>query len=184
MGVSIVTPVYDPPRLFVSQSWGGPLMLDLSSDPPAARVRWRLPAGADVEETQVNCLMSTPILRDGHLYAVALYGALRCLRQDDGARVWETHAATGRGRWWNAFLTPQADRVFLANEQGELIIARLTPAGYEELSRARLIDPTAKAMRRDIVWSHPAYANRCIYARNDREILCVSLAAPAASRPH
>jgi hypothetical protein len=26
-------------------------------------------------------------------------------------------------------------------------------------------------------WSHPAYANRHIYARNDEEIICASLAA-------
>jgi hypothetical protein len=27
------------------------------------------------------------------------------------------------------------------------------------------------------VWSHPAFAHRCVYARNDKEILCASLAA-------
>jgi outer membrane protein assembly factor BamB len=182
LGVSIVTPVYDPPHLFVSQSWGGPLMLELSVDSPAARVAWKLPAGGNVEEEMVNCLMSTPILRDGHIYGIALYGALRCLDRKDGGRVWETYEATGRGRWWNAFLTPQPqigdpDRVFIANEQGELIIARLSPKGYEEISRAKLIEPTVRLNRRDLVWSHPAYANQCIYARNDKEILCVSLAA-------
>jgi hypothetical protein len=30
---------------------------------------------------------------------------------------------------------------------------------------------------RMVVWSHPAFANRCVYARNDQEIVCVSLAA-------
>lgn len=180
LGVSIVGPVYDPPHLFVSQSWGGPLMLELSEESPAARVAWKLPAKANVEEEMVNCLMSTPILRDGHIYAVALYGALRCLEQRDGRRVWESYEATGRGRWWNAFLTPNQDRVFIANEQGELIIARLSPDGYEEVSRAKLIEPTNQAGRRRLVWSHPAYANRCVYARNDQEIICVSLAATGA----
>jgi hypothetical protein len=28
-----------------------------------------------------------------------------------------------------------------------------------------------------VVWSHPAFANRSIYARNDKEILCAGLAA-------
>jgi outer membrane protein assembly factor BamB len=176
MGVSIITPVFDPPRLFVSQSWGGPLVLELGDAGPAARVAWRLPPGSNVEETMVNCLMSTPILRDGHIYAVALYGALRCLKQSNGERVWETYQATGKGRWWNAFLTPNGERVFIANEQGELIMARLTPKGYEELGRARLIEPSQNVGRRNLVWSHPAYANRCVYARNDREIRCVSLA--------
>jgi hypothetical protein len=28
------------------------------------------------------------------------------------------------------------------------------------------------------VWSHPAFADRCALMRNDKEIVCVSLAAP------
>jgi len=26
------------------------------------------------------------------------------------------------------------------------------------------------------VWSHPAFANQCVFMRNDEEIVCVSLA--------
>ena len=31
---------------------------------------------------------------------------------------------------------------------------------------------------RRVLWSHPAFANRAIIARNDDEIICVPLAAP------
>ena len=72
---------------------------------------------------------------------------------------------------------PQGGRFFLPNEQGDLILARLTPTGYQELSRTKLLEPTNRDPGRRVVWSHPAFANRCIYARNDREILCASLAA-------
>jgi len=58
-----------------------------------------------------------------------------------------------------------------------LIIASLGRNGYDELSRAHLLEPTGRTSDRSVLWSHPAYANRCIYARNDREILCASLAA-------
>lgn len=184
MGVSIIPPTFCEPYLFVSQSWAGPLMMGLASDRPAAKVIWRLPPDANVNEDLVNCLMSPPILRDGYLYAIALYGELRCLEARSGKRIWQTYAPTGHGRWWNAFLVPNADRVFIANEQGELIIARLTPKGYEEISQAKLIEPTARVLQRNMVWSHPAFANRCIYARNDKEIRCVSLARPGvSSRP-
>jgi hypothetical protein len=40
-----------------------------------------------------------------------------------------------------------------------------------------LLEPTNKAAGRSVVWSHPAFANRSIYARNDKEIICYSLAA-------
>jgi hypothetical protein len=95
-----------------------------------------------------------------------------------GKRVWETHAATiGKsGRWANAFLIPNGDRVFLFNEQGQLIIANLTPKSYEEIDRVKVIEPTNKyAAGRTVVWSHPAFANQNMYARNDKEIVAVSL---------
>ena len=64
------------------------------------------------------------------------------------------------------------------NEQGELLIGKLSPQGYEEISRAKLIEPNGADMRqRSIVWSHPAYANQCIFVRNDSEIKCFSLKA-------
>ena len=80
-------------------------------------------------------------------------------------------------RWANAFLIKQGDRFFLWNEKGDLIIARLTPQGYEEISRAHLLEPTGEAAGRSVVWSHPAFANRRIYARNDKEIICADLKA-------
>jgi len=42
---------------------------------------------------------------------------------------------------------------------------------------AHLIDPLNRDPGRPVVWSHPAFANKCVYARNDKEIVCVSLAA-------
>ena len=71
----------------------------------------------------------------------------------------------------------QGDRFFLFNEKGQLIIAKLTPKGYEEIDRADILQPTNKALGRAVVWSHPAFANKSLYARNDKEIVCVSLAA-------
>jgi hypothetical protein len=81
-------------------------------------------------------------------------------------------------RWGNAFLVKNGDRYFLFNEKGDLIIAKLSPKGYEEISRAQLLEPTSDAAGRSVVWSHPAFANRQMFARNDKEIICVNLAAP------
>ena len=71
----------------------------------------------------------------------------------------------------------QGDRFFIFNEKGDLIIARLTPKGYEEISRAHILEPTNVMPGRPVVWSHPAFANKCVYARNDKEIVCISLRA-------
>jgi outer membrane protein assembly factor BamB len=128
--------------------------------------------------------MPTPFIADAHIYGVCSYGELRCLTADKGERVWETRKPTvgkpdeeGKPtRWGNAFLTPNGDRFFLFNEQGELVIARLTPKGYEEIDRAAILKPTNKLAGRPVVWVHPAYAGKKVYVRNDQELVCVDLA--------
>jgi hypothetical protein len=72
---------------------------------------------------------------------------------------------------------PQGDRFVLFNDSGELILANLTPKGYAEIDRARIVEPVEASRGRDVVWAHPAFANRCVYARNNKEIVCVSMAA-------
>jgi hypothetical protein len=76
-------------------------------------------------------------------------------------------------------MVKNGSRLWMFNERGELIIARLSPSGYEEISRAKLIEPTRVqlSMRGGVCWSHPAFADQHIFARNDDELVCASLAA-------
>ena len=121
--------------------------------------------------------MCTPMLTAENVYGVGSHGQLRCLDAGTGERLWETSDATGEGRWWNAFLIPHEDRVFIHNEQGELILAELSASGYRELGRGLLVEPTRPVRRRMTIWSHPAFAMRSVFARNDRELVRVNLAA-------
>jgi outer membrane protein assembly factor BamB len=183
-GLSIPTPRQAGDLLFVTAFYNGPLMLKLSQHKPDATVLWKGKSNSERDTDGLHSIIPTPVIKDGHIYGVCSYGQLRCLKADTGERVWETFQATtgdGPARWANAFLIPQGDRFFLFNEGGDLIIARLTPKGYDEIDRAHLLEPTGRAgmgRRPDaVLWSHPAFANRCVYARNDKEIICVSLAA-------
>lgn len=81
-------------------------------------------------------------------------------------------------RWGNAFIVKHENGYVLCSENGDLILAQLSPQGYTEVSRAHLLEPTGPAQRRDVVWSHPAFARKCVFARNDKELICVSLAKP------
>jgi hypothetical protein len=74
-------------------------------------------------------------------------------------------------------VTLHEDSAFLFNDRGELIQARLAPSGYEELSRTKLIEPTWLFGGRKVAWAAPAFAHQSVYARNDLELICVSLAA-------
>ncbi len=64
------------------------------------------------------------------------------------------------------------------SETGDLQMARLTAEGYEDLGRFHAVEPTGECFGRTVVWSHPAYANRTAYIRNDKEIVAVNLAKP------
>ena len=74
-------------------------------------------------------------------------------------------------------VTTHGGEAFLFNDRGELMQARLVPSGYQEISRTKLIEPTWPFAGRRVAWAAPAFAHRNVYARNDRELLCVSLAA-------
>ncbi|QDT47635.1 outer membrane biogenesis protein BamB [Symmachiella dynata] len=177
VGLTVPMPQQQGNRLFVTSFYNGPRMLEVSSNPPAAKLLWRGNSDSEKKTDGLHSIMPTPIFTESHIYGVCSFGQLRCLDAQQGDRVWETFEATGEDRWWNAFLIPHKDRVFICNEQGELIIARLTPEGYEELSRAELLEPTRKVRRRLTIWSHPAFAMQSVFARNDKEIVRVNLAA-------
>ncbi|MEA3211400.1 MAG: outer membrane protein assembly factor BamB [Chthoniobacter sp.] len=179
-GMTIATPRKLGDLLYVTSFYNGSVMLRLDADKPGATRVWQSKKASEKDTDALHSTMSTPFLEDGYIYGVCSYGQLRCLKAGTGERVWETFAATTGGepvRWANAFLVKNGGRFFLFNEKGDLIIAKLTPQGYEEISRGHLLEPTNTDPHRPVVWSHPAFANRSVYARNDREIVCASLAA-------
>jgi outer membrane protein assembly factor BamB len=177
-GLSVSMPRVSGDRLFITSFYTGCMMLQLSQEGPAARVLWQSHDKNERVTEGLHSIMPTPVLKDNHIYGICSYGQLRCLDMNSGARLWESQQATGpkEERWGNAFLIEHKDLFFLFNEHGELITAKLTPDGYEEISRTKIIEPTNRLAGRQVVWMHPAFANRCVYARNDKEIICVSLA--------
>lgn len=176
-GMSIGHPVVEGRRVYVMSFNRVSACIEVSEDGGGAKLDWKGNA-----RRGVGGVFNTAVIAGGHIYACGQNGRYVCARLADGKQIWNTFApATGRrpASWANVFTIRQGNRYFLANDLGELIIARLSPSGYEELDRAKLIEPTHKVGNRLLVWSHPAFANRSIYLRNDREIRCYSLAKPS-----
>lgn len=98
------------------------------------------------------------------------------MTESSGQQVWETDQVTPTKNGASVHPTANGDTVLLYNDQGELIRAGLSPEGYHEISRARVLEPTEN-FNRNVAWAAPAYANRNIYARTDAELVCASLAA-------
>jgi outer membrane protein assembly factor BamB len=173
-GMSIMAPRQSGDYLFAGGIGWIAVLLELEKNKPAVKEVWR--GKRDMAIYPVN---STPIVEDGTIYGVDQPGPLMAVDLKSGKRLWQdTRPTTGEkpANSGTGFLVKNGDRFFLFNEKGELIIARLDRKGYEELGRWKMLEPTAGAFGRDVVWSHPAFANRCVYARNDREIVCASLA--------
>ncbi len=179
----IITPERNGDLLFLSSFGDGSLMLRVHDDRPAVEKLWRR-FGSDEKNTDaLHIMMSNPIIADDHVYGIDSYGEFRCLRADNGDRVWEDKTVASQVRWGSAHMVRQGDRVWVFNDAGELIIARLSPRGFERISSAKLLRPTREQLnRRDgVTWSHPAFAYRHVFNRNDEELVCASLEAPAGA---
>ncbi len=174
-------------NLFFSTFYDGGPMLNLNQHKPGATMMWKGKSNNELQTDGLHSTLSGPVIVNGHIYGICSDGQFRCMRVKDGERLWETQAVTKeRAHWATGHIVVNGDRLFINNDRGELIIVQPDPAGYKEVSRTALIKPTSPpGNRRQLVhvnWSHPAYANRHIYARNDEELICVSLAADGVCR--
>lgn len=179
MGMTLATPVLSGTHLLVSSFYNGSMLLDITGE--AARVLWKGKSDSEINTDGLHAVINTPVIDGDYIYGICSYGQFRCLDLKTGERVWETMEVTKeKARWASGLIVRQGDRYFINNDRGELIIAKLSPKGYQEISRTQLIKPTTNSGNRRelgaVNWSHPAYADRCVFARNDEEIVSVSLA--------
>ena len=173
--MSIMAPQKWGDYLFASGIGEVGALFKLDADKPDASIAWK-----GTTKTAVYCANSTPLIEDGILYGCDCKGGqLRAVNLQTGERLWETFAPTTgerRASHGTAFLVRNGDHYFLFSETGDLILAKLTPEKYTEISRFHVLEPTGECFGRNVVWSHPAFAQQCVFARNDKEIVCVSLA--------
>ena len=161
-GVSIAKPIVHENIVFVAGYWHGSKAFRLGEAPTDAKLAWE-------ENKYLRGLMSQPLYRDGHVYLLDKQYGLTCFELQTGKKLWDDkNQMTPRGRNPHASLVwlGDTDRAIILNEEGELILARLNPDGYQEQSRTKIIDFT---------WAHPAFAGNRIFARTDKELVCVAL---------
>jgi outer membrane protein assembly factor BamB len=175
VGMAIAAPRKWESYLLAS-NFGVAALLKLDDDKPGAEIQWRGEPKNAIYSANV-----TPFIDDGTIFGCDIEtGALMGVDLMNGMRLWQTTAATfggpRRARYGTAFVVKNGDRFVLFNEKGDLILANLTRQSYEELGRQHVLEPTNVIFDRSVVWSHPAFANRCLYARNDKELVCVSMA--------
>ena len=175
MAMAISTPVLYDDHIFVSAFFDGSLLVDLGDDYTTVEKMWQRSGKNERMTDALHCVNSTPVIMDDYIYGVDSYGELRCLELKTGDRVWENLSVVNKDRWANIHLVRNGDKIWMFNEHGELLITELSPAGFNEISRTRLIEPTKKQLPRGVTWTHPAFANKHVFVRNDNKMVCADL---------
>lgn len=173
-GSIIMSPVVDGDLLYVGGYSNQSLLLKLAEDKPAAEIVW-----ANKGQQAISPINVQPYTENGILYGFDQKGTLRAVELAEGKRLWETSEPVSErpANSGTAFIVRHGDVRWMFNDSGDLVIAKITPAGFEELDRAHVIEPTNDAFNRRVVWCAPAFANKRAYIRNDEECICVDLAA-------
>lgn len=178
MPIGIGTPVISGNLIFVSSFYDGSMMVRFDPHALTSEVLWRA-VGPDEQKTQsIHAMIGTCIVEDGHVYGADSYGEFRCLDALTGERKWVDPSAVPKARWATIHMVRQADRVWMFNERGELLLATLSPEGLTISQRCQLLEPTNVQLnqRGGVCWSHPAFAEQSIFARNDKQLIRASLA--------
>ena len=176
--MNVHTPIVDGGRLFVTSFFDGSLLLRLAKDEVKVEQIWRRRGESERNTDSLHSTIGTAHMSGEYIYGIGSYGQLRCLKAANGDRVWEDKTITRQARWSTIHMVRNGERMWIFNELGELILAELSPTGCKQISRAKLIEPTSPPGRRKdkVCWMHPAFAYRHVFARNDRELVCASLA--------
>ncbi len=165
-------------RIFLTSFYDGSYLYAFDPNKLESELLWKRKGINERKTDALHTMIMTSVIRGDYVYGLDSYGEMRCLDLRNGDRVWEDQTLIDKGRWGTAFFIPNGDKTWMFTENGELVIGTLSPDGFEALSKTKILEPTTFLPNRsgNILWSHPAFANKRIYARNDKELVCVDLA--------
>lgn len=179
MPLGVATPILAGDQLFLTGFYDGSLLLRLKQDEVGVEKVWARRGQSERNTDALHAIIGTPVVLGEYVYGVDSYGELRCLELSTGDRVWEDRTAVPRARWATIHMVQRGEKTWMFNERGELLLGKLSPKGFEELGRVKLIEPTLGQLNRreGVCWSHPAFADQHIFVRSDEELACFDLSA-------
>ncbi len=175
--MSIAAPVLSGDLLFTTGIGKTAKMLRLGPNGKPAETLWSGGTGRGIYSGN-----STVIFSDNAIFGSDCEsGYYMAIDPGTGERLWETFELTSqterRASHGTAFTVKHLDKYFIFTETGDLVTAKLSRDGFEVTGRMKAVEPTNSWAGRSVVWTHPAFANKCVYIRNDKEIVCLNLAA-------
>lgn len=159
---TIPSPVWvEEGRLFLTGGYNaGSLMLQLDAVEGGIAPRTLFRLDADV----FGATQHTPVLHQHHLYGIRADGRLVCLSLD-GQVVWDSGASDTFGL---GPLLVAGDVMFAMNDNGLLRLARASPARYEKLAEARVLDGRES-------WGPMALAGTRLLVRDFTRLACLDI---------
>tara|TARA_R110002020_G_scaffold175839_2_gene367772 strand:- start:197 stop:1501 length:1305 start_codon:yes stop_codon:yes gene_type:complete len=174
-GSIIMSPLHHANLLYVGGYSNKNILIQLDPQKAESKTVWR-----DQPRMAISPVNVQPFLIDETIIGLDQNGFMYGIDLPTGERLWETseplHSERPLGSG-TALMVKNGDRFFLFNEHGELIIAKISREGYEEIDSMKVIEPTNVAFGRNVVWSAPAYANKSAFIRNDNQCIRLDLSA-------
>jgi hypothetical protein len=118
---------------------------------------------------------TTPVCKDGYLYGIfgfKEYGTapLQCVEIATGKQVW---SQAGFGSGGGTVLV--GHQLLVQGDRGPLVLVEASPTEYKEVARAQPLGGKC--------WTMAVVSNGRIYARNNKEGVCLDVAVSVAGSP-
>jgi outer membrane protein assembly factor BamB len=169
--VNASNPVVVGDEVFISECYGiGGVLLKVK--PGGCEVIWS-DAKKSPREKSMMCHWMTPIHVDGHLYG--------CSGRHNSAELRCIELATGKVMWNEPRLSRTSllmvdGHFVLQMEFGPLMLLKVNPSKFEELSVWRTEPPDAKeALLEYPCWAAPIMSHGLMYLRGRNQIVCVEM---------
>ncbi len=148
-------------RIFFTGGYNaGSMMLRLVETEGGIEVREEFRRGAREFASE----QQTPILYEGHIYAVRPDGELACM-DTDGNVLWTSGGGTNFGL---GPLLIADGLIYVMDDNGVLTMAEAVPSGYNELARSEVMDGHE-------AWGPMAIADGRLIVRDMNRMLCLDL---------
>ena len=170
--VVAASPVVVGDRVLLSECYGpGSVLLDAAGD-RFREIRRDRPGARSRQALKAH--WNTPVFHEGQVYGSSGRNAgdaqLVCVDFESGAVRW---SEGGLGR---ASVTLVDGHLVVLGEYGDLVLARATPESYQEVARARPVDPDGgRALLAPPCWAAPVVARGLLFLRGEGRAVCLDL---------
>ena len=169
--VNAATPVFIPPdKIFISSGYGkGAAVVQVSvmastesnaEEDEGEKSRAEIQVEQIWKNEKMKNHFATSVLHDDYLYGFD-NAILKCIDASTGMEKWKT-----RGYGKGTLMLADAHLIILS-DRGKLGLAEATPSGYIEVTSAEILN--------GLCWTVPTLANGKLYARNEKEMVCLDI---------